>query len=104
MTPLENGPDTYQAMFGAIEGATDNINLETFTFEDDSIGEKFADGLIAEQRAGVQANSIFDDFGSMHTSSAFFDGLPGSGIRVLRFNPLNPDGRFSSGCEAIGSR
>ncbi|MGA7871074.1 MAG: hypothetical protein WCA22_09255, partial [Candidatus Binatus sp.] len=46
VTLLKNGPDTYRAMFDAIEGATDNIHLETFTFEDDSIGEDFADVLI----------------------------------------------------------
>jgi cardiolipin synthase A/B len=90
VTLLKNGPDTYRAMFAAIEGATDNINLETFTFEDDAVGEKFADVLIAKQRAGVQVNVIFDDFGSMYTSNAFFDRLRESGIRALRFNPLNP--------------
>ncbi len=90
VTLLKNGPDTYRAMFAAIEGATDNINLETFTFEDDSIGEKFADALIAKQRAGVQVNIIFDDFGSIDTSDVFFERLRESGIRALRFNPLNP--------------
>jgi cardiolipin synthase len=93
VTLLKNGPDTYRAMFDAIEGATDNINLETFTIEDDSAGKKFADVLIAKQRVGVQVNIIFDDFGSMDTSDAFFERLRESGIRALRFNPLNPTKR-----------
>jgi cardiolipin synthase len=90
VTLLKNGPDTYRAMFGAIEAATDSINLETYTFEDDPIGEKFAEALIAKQQAGVQVNIIFDNFGSLDTSNAFFDRMRSNGIRALRFNPLNP--------------
>lgn len=90
VTLLKNGPDTYRAMFGAIEGATDHINLETYAFQDDEIGEKFAEALIAKQQAGVQVNIIFDNFGSLDTSNAFFERMRASGIRALRFNPLNP--------------
>jgi cardiolipin synthase len=90
VTLLKNGPDTYRAMFDAIESASDSINLETFTFDDDTVGKKFADVLIAKQQAGVQVNIIFDDFGSNHTSDAFFERMRGTGIRALRFNPISP--------------
>ena len=53
VTLLENGADTYRAMFSAIEGADDNINLESYEFMDDPIGMEFADALIAKQRVGV---------------------------------------------------
>lgn len=62
VTLLKNGPDTYRAMFDAIESASDSINLETFTFDDDTVGKKFADMLIAKEQAGVQVNIIFDNF------------------------------------------
>ena len=90
VTLLKNGPDTYRAMFAAIESANDSINLETFTFDDDTVGKKFADMLIAKQQAGVQVNIIFDNFGSLDTSDAFFERLRGTGIRALRFNPISP--------------
>lgn len=90
VTLLKNGPDTYRAMFDAIESASDSINLETFTFDDDTVGKKFADMLIAKEQAGVQVNIIFDNFGSLHTSDAFFERLRGTGIRALRFNPISP--------------
>ena len=67
---LENGADTYRAMFSAIEGADDNINLESYEFMDDPIGMEFADALIAKQRAGVQVNVIYDSFGSWNTPEA----------------------------------
>ena len=34
VTLLENGAETYRAMFAAIEGATHNINLETYIFDE----------------------------------------------------------------------
>jgi cardiolipin synthase A/B len=93
VTLLENGADTYRAMFSAIEGADDNINLETYEFMDDPIGQEFADALIAKQRAGIQVNVIYDSFGSWGTSEEFFQRMRDSGIRVLQFDPLSPAAR-----------
>jgi cardiolipin synthase len=90
LTLLQNGPDTYQAMYVAIRAATDSINLETYIINDDVIGNHFSDLLLERQSAGVQVNVIYDSFGSMMTSTAFFDRLRDGGVNVLQFNPLNP--------------
>jgi cardiolipin synthase len=90
VTLLENGPPTYAAMLKAIDSAKDSINLETFTFTDDSIGREFADALIARQHHGVQVNIIYDSAGSVSTPTSFFDRMRDEGIRVLEFNPINP--------------
>ena len=90
VTLLENGADTYRAMFGAIEGATRNINLETYLFDGDKIGDRFANALIAKQQQGVQVNIIYDGFGSMLTHGSFFRRMRASGIQVVEFDPLNP--------------
>jgi cardiolipin synthase A/B len=90
VTLLENGPAAYAAMFQAIEGATDSINLETFTYTDDSIGAKFADALIEKQKQGVQVDVIYDSVGSFSTPESFFDRMRSAGIRVSQFNPINP--------------
>jgi cardiolipin synthase len=90
VTLLENGAATYQAMFGAIEGATRNINLETYIFESSKIGERFADALIAKQQQGVQVNIIYDGWGSMLTRRSLFERMRASGIRLVEFDPLNP--------------
>ena len=89
-TLLENGDGTYAAMAKAIESARDHINFETFIFEDDDVGRRFADLLIEKQGQGVQVNLIYDSVGSGNTPTAFFDRLRDSGIRVLEFNPVNP--------------
>ena len=46
---LQDGPATYQAMLTAIAAARDHINMETYIFDDDEVGQQFA----AAQRAGL---------------------------------------------------
>jgi len=87
---LRDGPATYQAMIDAIGAARDHVNLETYILEDDEVGRRFAQALLARQREGVQVNLIHDSAGTLGTPAAFFDRLRDGGISVLEFNPLNP--------------
>ncbi len=87
---LQDGPATYQAMYDAIMAARDHINMETYILDDDEVGQRFAQALIAKQRQGVQVNLIRDSVGTLYTPPAFFRQLTDSGARVLEFNPINP--------------
>jgi len=87
---LQDGPATYAAMFAAIDAAQDHINMETYILEDDEVGQRFAQALIAKQQQGVQVNLIRDSVGTLGTPEAFFKPLLESGIKVLEFNPVNP--------------
>ncbi|HJV68461.1 phospholipase D-like domain-containing protein [Ideonella sp.] len=87
---LQDGPATYQAMFGAIAAAHDHINMETYILDDDEVGQRFAQVLIDKQREGVQVHLIRDSVGTLGTPAAFFQRLSDSGVQVLEFNPLNP--------------
>ncbi len=87
---LQNGPAAYSAMFAAIRSASNSINLETFIFTDDEVGQKFASLLTEARRRGVVVNVIYDSFGSKDTSSNFFEGLREAGVSVVEFNPINP--------------
>lgn len=90
VTLLQDGPATYQAMFAAISKAKDHINLESFTIEDNEVGQQFADLLIERQANGVQVNLIYDSYGTIGTERTFFDRLTEAGVQVLEFNPINP--------------
>ena len=90
VTLLRDGPATYRAMYHAIRKAKDHINLETYIFEDDEVGQQMADLLIARQREGVQVNVIHDSVGTVKTPEAFFERLKQAGVNVLEFNPINP--------------
>ncbi len=87
---LEDGPATYRAMFAAIEGARDHINMQTYILEDDEVGRRFAAALIDKQRQGVQVNLIYDSVGTLGTPAEFFTHLRDNGIHLLEFNPVNP--------------
>ncbi|MET0962636.1 MAG: cardiolipin synthase [Noviherbaspirillum sp.] len=93
-TLLFDGPATITAMMAAIEGATDHINFETYIFDEDELGIKFADLLIAKQRAGVQVNIIYDSIGTVGVSREFFQRLRDAGVNLTEFNPVNPLKRF----------
>src|SRR3546814_2892018 len=56
-----------KSMFEAIEKAKDHINLETYIFDPDEAGQRFADALIAKQQSGVQVNIIYDSVGALNT-------------------------------------
>ncbi|MEN3364761.1 MAG: cardiolipin synthase [Burkholderiales bacterium] len=90
VTLLYDGPQTMAAMTEAINAARDHINLETYIFDQDEVGIRFADLLIARQRAGVQVNVIYDSVGTIGTPQAFFDKMRDAGIKLLAFNPVNP--------------
>jgi len=87
---LQDGPATYRAMYAAITAAEDHINMETYILDDDEVGQRFAQALIAKQRQGVQVNLIRDSVGTLGTPAVFFQQLTDSGIQVLEFNPINP--------------
>ncbi len=90
VTLLQDGAQTYPAMFTAIRSARDHINLESYIIEDDEVGRQFSDLLLAQQARGVQVNVIYDSVGALNTPKPFFERLKQGGIEVLEFNPINP--------------
>jgi cardiolipin synthase len=90
VTLLFDGPMTIAAMMEAVSRARDSINLETYLFDQDPLGLKFADLLIAKQAEGIQVSIIYDCVGTLGTPQAFFDRLQKAGIRLLPFQPVSP--------------
>jgi cardiolipin synthase A/B len=90
VTLLADGQAAYAAMFKAMQGATDHINLETFIIDDDDVGRKFSDLLLKKQAEGVQVNLIYDSVGSITDPDSFFQRLRDGGVQVVEFNPVNP--------------
>jgi cardiolipin synthase len=95
-TLLFDGPATIEAMMAAIANAKDHINFETYIFDEDEVGLKFADLLMEKQRAGVQVNIIYDSIGTLGVSREFFQRLRDAGINLTEFNPVNPLKGFGS--------
>src|SRR5262249_28624685 len=88
---LKDGRETFPAMFAAMAGAHDHINLEYFILEDVRVGKtKLSDLLIRKRRQGVAVHIIYDSYGSDSTPNALSDRLKAAGARVVQYNPLNP--------------
>ncbi len=75
---LNNGEQTFDAIFGAVRNASHHIHLEYYIYSDDKIGNRLKDLLIEKSREGVEVRIIIDDVGSW--------GLGNKNIREFRDN------------------
>lgn len=88
---MQDGKQTFKAIFAAIKGAKSYVNLEYYIFEDvKSDGVSLGNLLIRKRRQGVAVNIIYDSYGSNTTPAAFFSRLEKAGVKLVQFNPLNP--------------
>jgi cardiolipin synthase len=90
VTLYRRGRRAFQAMLEAIEGAKDHVNFETYIFEADATGRRFADALARTAGRGVVVNLTVDAVGCWNTPDAFFEDLEGRGVRVHLFHPVRP--------------
>ena len=86
---LVDGPRTHRAMFEAISGARDHINLQTYIIDSGAPGEKLAALLAAKVKQGVKASLIYDSVGSVQTPKEYFQKLRDAGVAVCEFNPVD---------------
>ncbi|MGH8303494.1 MAG: phospholipase D-like domain-containing protein [Steroidobacteraceae bacterium] len=88
---LEDGAQTFPAMFAAMERARRFLYLEYYTLQDvRSGGRGLSDVLAAKARAGVQVRVIYDAVGSLGTPASFFAGLRAAGVELVEYNPIRP--------------
>jgi cardiolipin synthase len=88
---LRDGPETFAAMFAAMDGAVQSLELEYFTFEDVEFGGRHLSDLLIDKAAhGVRISILYDAVGSIATPTAFIDRLRQAGITLVEFNPLQP--------------
>ncbi|HNP84626.1 MAG TPA: phospholipase D-like domain-containing protein [Kouleothrix sp.] len=88
LTLLHNGSETYTDWLDAIGRAQHWVHLENYIFQDDGIGQRFAEALAERAAAGVRVRVLYDWFGSLDVSGAFWRKLRRSGVDVRAFNPL----------------
>jgi len=61
---LANGAEGYPAMLAAIAGAAVQVDLQTYIFDLDSVGEAFLEALVAAARRGVRVRVLVDGMGA----------------------------------------
>lgn len=83
---LIDGKQTYAAMLAAISAAKEYILLQSYTINDDAIGQVFQQALIERAQQGVRIYLLYDEIGSKAISQRYIHGLRQYGIRVSAFH------------------
>src|SRR5215218_4660122 len=84
---LKNGPDTYDDWLAAIGRAERWVHLDNYIFQNDEIGNRFADALSAKAAEGVLVRVLHDWFGCLDVPRSFWRGLREAGVDVRAVNP-----------------
>ncbi len=84
--PLEEGDEAYPAMLEAIDRARRRVWLQSYIFDWDEIGARFAEHLLLAQQRGVDVRILIDGVGAVGTPRK----LARIGLKAAAFNPLSP--------------
>ncbi|MEO6209731.1 MAG: phospholipase D-like domain-containing protein [Gemmatimonadaceae bacterium] len=84
---MRDGTRIFDAMIEVIEQARETVVLESYIVNSDSVGERFAEALIAAAARGVRVRLIADWIGSWVTSRAYWRKLRDGNVEVRIFNP-----------------
>lgn len=80
-----DGEQMFHDMISDIENAQQTINVEFYTFYNDEIGNKMINLLIKKAKEGVKVKLLYDAWGSLGATKAWFDQLNKAGGEVLPF-------------------
>ena len=90
VTLLHDGKQAFPAMLEAIAEAKREILLEMYWFASDTVGQQFADALVARAATGVKVRVIYDAVGSIQSDGRMFSRLRDAGCEVEQYNPIAP--------------
>ena len=82
------GDRFFDAWIDAIERASRSVELETFIFDDDPVGQRFAAALGQAARRGVRVRLCVDGVGSWRFESRYRSELTAAGVECRIFHPL----------------
>jgi cardiolipin synthase len=85
---LVNGDATFGAMLDAIRNARATINIETYIFQSDATGTRFARAIEERARAGVHCRVLVDAWGSHTLSKTLEEEMKKAGVEFERFRPI----------------
>ncbi len=85
---LRSGDETFAAVLEAIDAAEVSVELETYIFTSDSLGETFRSSFLRARQRGVRVRVLIDAFGSVMLSDSYWDSLRNAGGEMRWFNPI----------------
>lgn len=85
---LNNGEETFPALFGALEQARKFIHLEYYIIAEGRLAIRLKEILLRKAKDGVEVRIIYDDVGSWGLSRGFIKELRQAGIQIYPFLPV----------------
>ncbi|WP_251623535.1 cardiolipin synthase [Odoribacter lunatus] len=85
---LNNGDETFPAIFEALQEARKYIHLEYYILEPGELFDRLREILIDKVRSGVEVRIIYDDVGSWGLSKKYKTEMREAGIQVYPFLPV----------------
>ena len=79
------GKDKFDALLEDIRRAQHYVHFQYYIFNDDRIGHKIREALVAKAREGVKIRLLYDDVGCWDTGKRFFEEMKREGIEVCSF-------------------
>jgi cardiolipin synthase len=83
---LRNGQETFPAWLEAIDAARERVSLEMYIFQNDSIGRRFAEALMAAAARGVTVRLLYDFVGCIETPASFFQQMRAAGVHTIAYH------------------
>lgn len=87
-TVFFDGSEYYQSLLHDIERAKDSIELETYIFSYDSLGEKVVDTLVHAAKKGVAVRLLVDGAGTPDWGGTLTRRLESAGVQTQIFHPF----------------
>ena len=88
ITFQEDGPQSLQALLELIDSAQHTLELSTFLYRDDAVGQTIIAALVRCVQRGVTTRLLLDAVGSFQTPQRQLRQWLLAGVRVRRFMPL----------------
>jgi len=86
---LNDGPETFSALFTALENAKSSIHLDFYIVEEGEILDKLLRLLEKKIKQGVDVRLLYDGFGSFSLNKKYKSELTRIGVDHHKFMPFN---------------
>ena len=82
--------DYFDAWQERARAAKRSIDLEMYIFQDDAVGQPFAELLAVKAQEGVKVRVLYDSVGSREASEGLWYMLRENGVQVQEYHPIFP--------------
>ncbi|MDH1681319.1 phosphatidylserine/phosphatidylglycerophosphate/cardiolipin synthase family protein [Pseudomonas chengduensis] len=85
---LLDGPAFFPRMLAAIEGASQQVEIELYLIEDGRCSERLVDALCRAAERGVVVRGLFDAYGAAGLGAALRERMAAAGVQLRWYNPV----------------